>query len=63
MGNPANTNALLCSKSAPDIPKENFTCLTRLDQNRAQAQVTTCYYKYLSSLGVIILFMQNYFRL
>jgi len=39
VGNPANTNALLCSKSAPSIPKENFTCLTRLDQNRAQAQI------------------------
>lgn len=39
VGNPANTNALICSKYAPDIPKENFSCLTRLDQNRAQAQI------------------------
>lgn len=39
VGNPANTNALICSRFAPSIPKENFTCLTRLDQNRAQAQV------------------------
>ena len=39
VGNPANTNAMICSKCAPSIPKANFTCLTRLDQNRAQAQV------------------------
>lgn len=40
VGNPANTNALLCCKSAPSIPIVNFSCLTRLDQNRAKAQVT-----------------------
>lgn len=39
VGNPANTNALICSLNAPSIPKENFTALTRLDQNRAMAQV------------------------
>nr|AZS52303.1 cytosolic malate dehydrogenase [Laternula elliptica] len=39
IGNPANTNALICKKYAKDIPAENFTALTRLDQNRAQAQV------------------------
>lgn len=39
VGNPANTNCLLAQSSAPSIPKENFTCLTRLDQNRAQAQI------------------------
>ncbi|KAH9504730.1 Malate dehydrogenase, cytoplasmic [Bulinus truncatus] len=39
VGNPANTNACILSKYAPSIPKENFTCLTRLDQNRAQAQI------------------------
>ena len=31
VGNPCNTNALLCQKAAPSIPKENFTALTRLD--------------------------------
>lgn len=31
VGNPANTNALICSHFAPSIPKENFTSLTRLD--------------------------------
>ncbi|CAH0386086.1 unnamed protein product [Bemisia tabaci] len=39
VGNPANTNALICSKYAPSIPKENFSAMTRLDQNRAQAHV------------------------
>ena len=39
VGNPANTNALIALTNAPSIPKENFTALTRLDQNRARAQV------------------------
>jgi len=39
VGNPANTNAFICSKYAPSIPKENFSAMTRLDQNRAQAQI------------------------
>jgi malate dehydrogenase len=39
VGNPANTNCLIASKYAPSIPKENFTCLTRLDHNRAKSQV------------------------
>lgn len=39
VGNPANTNALICSKYAPSIPRENFSAMTRLDQNRAQAQI------------------------
>jgi malate dehydrogenase len=39
VGNPANTNAYICKMYAKGIPPENFTCLTRLDQNRAQAQI------------------------
>lgn len=39
VGNPANTNALIAAESAPSIPKENFTALTRLDHNRAKSQV------------------------
>lgn len=35
VGNPANTNAYIAMKSAPDLPPENFTALLRLDQNRA----------------------------
>jgi len=39
VGNPANTNAFICSHYAPSIPRENFTAMTRLDQNRAQAHI------------------------
>lgn len=39
VGNPANTNALICAKYAPSIPRENFSAMTRLDQNRAQVCV------------------------
>eukprot|EP01111_Echinosteliopsis_oligospora_P013900 TRINITY_DN510_c0_g1_i1.p1 TRINITY_DN510_c0_g1~~TRINITY_DN510_c0_g1_i1.p1 ORF type:complete len:375 (-),score=111.91 TRINITY_DN510_c0_g1_i1:55-1071(-) len=39
VGNPANTNALLAQMSAPNLPKENFSALTRLDHNRAKAQI------------------------
>jgi len=35
VGNPANTNCYIAMKSAPDIPKENFTSMMRLDHNRA----------------------------
>jgi malate dehydrogenase len=38
-GNPANTNALIAMRSAPDIPAERFNALTRLDHNRAIAQL------------------------
>ena len=44
VGNPANTNCLLTAKMAPSIPPANFTCLTRLDQNRAVAQVKSHVY-------------------
>ena len=38
-GNPANTNALIAMHNAPDIPRERFSALTRLDHNRALAQL------------------------
>ena len=38
-GNPANTNALIAMTNAPDIPQERFSALTRLDHNRAIAQL------------------------
>jgi malate dehydrogenase len=38
-GNPANTNALIAMNNAPDIPQERFHALTRLDHNRAKAQL------------------------
>ncbi|XP_051170125.1 malate dehydrogenase, cytoplasmic [Leptopilina boulardi] len=52
VGNPANTNALICSHYAPSIPKENFTAMTRLDQNRAQAALA-------ARLGVQVDSVQN----
>ncbi len=39
VGNPANTNALIALSNAPDVPSERFTAMTRLDQNRAVAQL------------------------
>ena len=39
VGNPANTNALIAQSHAPDVPAERFTAMTRLDQNRAYAQL------------------------
>jgi malate dehydrogenase len=39
VGNPANTNALIAMNNAHDIPNERFTAMTRLDQNRAVAQL------------------------
>ena len=38
-GNPANTNALIAMSNAPDIPQDRFSALTRLDHNRAKAQL------------------------
>src|SRR5947199_1923303 len=39
VGNPANTNCLIAQSNAPDIPRERFTAMTRLDHNRAVAQL------------------------
>ena len=39
VGNPANTNCLIAASNAPDIPRERFTAMTRLDHNRAIAQI------------------------
>ena len=39
VGNPANTNCLIAMNNAPDIPEERFTAMTRLDENRAVAQL------------------------
>ena len=39
VGNPANTNALIASSNAPELPAGNFTAMTRLDHNRAVAQL------------------------
>ena len=39
VGNPANTNCLIAQSNAPDVPRERFTAMMRLDHNRAIAQV------------------------
>ena len=39
VGNPANTNAYIAMKSAPSLPRENFTAMLRLDHNRALTQI------------------------
>jgi malate dehydrogenase len=39
VGNPANTNAYIAMKSAPDLPRNNFTAMLRLDHNRAASQI------------------------
>ena len=39
VGNPANTNCLIAMSNAPGIPREHFTAMTRLDHNRAKAQL------------------------
>jgi malate dehydrogenase len=40
VGNPANTNALIAAAHAPDVPKDRFTAMTRLDHNRAMSQLS-----------------------
>lgn len=40
VGNPANTNAYIAMKSAPDLPRKNFTAMLRLDHNRALSQIS-----------------------
>jgi malate dehydrogenase len=40
VGNPANTNALIAQRHAPDVPADRFTAMTRLDHNRAVAQLS-----------------------
>src|SRR5262245_11433189 len=39
VGNPCNTNAMICMNNAPDIPRDRFFAMTRLDENRAGSQL------------------------
>jgi malate dehydrogenase len=52
VGNPANTNCLIAMSNAPDVPRERFTAMTRLDENRAVAQLA-------SKLGVGVADIQD----
>ncbi len=50
VGNPANTNAYIAMKSAPDLPAKNFTAMLRLDHNRALSQLAAKTGKPVSSI-------------
>ncbi|MGY2486827.1 malate dehydrogenase [Cupriavidus sp. CP313] len=50
VGNPANTNAYIAMKSAPSLPRENFTAMLRLDHNRALSQIAAKSGKPVSSI-------------
>ncbi|MCR5883006.1 malate dehydrogenase [Rhizobacter sp. J219] len=50
VGNPANTNAYIAMKSAPSLPRENFTAMLRLDHNRAASQIAAKTGKPVSSI-------------
>jgi malate dehydrogenase len=54
VGNPANTNAYIAMKSAPNLPKQNFTAMLRLDHNRALSQLATRTGKPVSSIEKMI---------
>src|SRR5678815_2953897 len=54
VGNPANTNAFIAMKSAPDLPKKNFTAMLRLDHNRALSQLAAKTGKPISSIEKLI---------
>ncbi len=54
VGNPANTNAYIAMKSAPSLPKKNFTAMLRLDHNRALSQLAAKSGKPVSSLRRLV---------
>jgi len=53
VGNPANTNAWIAMKSAPDLPRKNFTAMLRLDHNRAASQLAAKIGKSVASIDKI----------
>jgi malate dehydrogenase len=54
VGNPANTNAYIAMKSAPGLPRENFTAMLRLDHNRALSQLAARTGKPIDSIEKVI---------
>ena len=54
VGNPANTNAYIAMKSAPGLPRKNFTAMLRLDHNRAASQIAAKTGKPVSSIEKLI---------
>jgi malate dehydrogenase len=55
VGNPANTNALIAQSNAPDLDARNFTAMTRLDHNRAMAQLATKTGKHVNDIKQMII--------
>jgi len=55
VGNPANTNALITSSNAPDIEPKNITAMTRLDHNRASAQLAEKTGKHVSEVKQLVI--------
>lgn len=56
VGNPANTNALICAKhAAPRIPARNITAMTRLDENRARAMLASTHKRPVDEVGQVII--------
>ena len=54
VGNPANTNAYIAMKSAPSLPKKNFTAMLRLDHNRALSQLAAKSGKPVASISKLV---------
>jgi len=54
VGNPANTNAYIAMKSAPDLPRRNFTAMLRLDHNRALSQIAAKTGKAVSAIEKLV---------
>ena len=54
VGNPANTNAYIAMKSAPDLPAKNFTAMLRLDHNRALSQLAAKTGKLVDSIEKLV---------
>jgi len=55
VGNPANTNALIAQSAAPDLDPRNFTAMTRLDHNRALAQLAGKIGEHHSNIGKMVI--------
>jgi len=55
VGNPANTNALIASSNAPNLDPRNFTAMTRLDHNRAKAQLAAKTGTHVNDIGQMII--------
>ena len=55
VGNPANTNALIASQNAPDLDPKQFSCMTRLDHNRALTMIAEKYNKTVGQIKKMII--------